>query len=122
MSYSFLIELGETLPDLLSDVAPNSLTDITTSLAGESLMKLMPMATQEMLDMKVNEDKKLSAIIKLYNSRSINAFIVKSKEVAAFTIYKNVKKCLDNGICENSPIAFVRYCSVIVSTHPHIAW
>ena len=69
------------LPDLISNDSPDSLNDLTASLARETLMKLTPMTNQDLLGLKEIEDERVSAVIKLYNSMAVHAFMCRSERV-----------------------------------------
>ena len=97
---SILTQLGETVPDAVT-------VETVGGMIPETLSMYSNVYGDDWLGRKM-EDENLRNVVKFYSAIAIAAYFCKPSSMSAYHVCKMVQISLRNGICEYTPIAFMK--------------
>ena len=97
---SILAQLGEAVPDIVTE-------EMVGDIIPETLSMYSEICGDDWLGTKM-EDTKLCNIVKFYSVIATAAYFCKPPHMPAFYVCRMVQISLRNGICDYTPIAFMK--------------
>ena len=96
---SILAQLGETVPDAVTEEMVEDIIQETLSMYS--------VYSDDWLGRKM-EDKNLRNVVKFYSAIATAAYFCKPSSMSTYHVCKMVQISLRNGICEYTPIAIMK--------------